>query len=314
MKRDRKLKKKQNHFLVLVNPSASKYKGQLVRKLTGGIRRRGHFYSVFESDSAGNMLKLARKACGLLRRGRKLPDSFLKRGKVTAIVVCGGDGTFNVAAQVAHKANIPIGILPMGDQNNIAHALMKTDDPDEAIKIILKNRYRLIDAARIDKRMFFGSLALGFIPHLVTELKKNNRPRFSFGWRKIGSHAAEKTEQQEFTLKLDAFQFEIKSHMFNVQLLNYSGGLAICPVATFDDGQAEVMFDVVGDKKIFSTFIKDVFKKKYTFGTEIKLFRGKDIVLEPVKNKDIYLDGDLVRFQEESLRVQIDERQLKALC
>ena len=174
--------------------------------------------------------------------------------------------------------------------------------------------YRLIDAAQIDKRMFFGSLALGFVPNLVQELKKNNRPRFTFGWRKIGSNAADQTEQQEFILKLDAYQFEIKSHLFNIQLLNYSGGLALCPAAVFDDGQAEVMFDVVGDKKIFSTFIKDIFKKKYTFGTEIKLFRGKDIVLEPVKNKDIYLDGDLVRFNEESVRIQISERQLKALC
>lgn len=314
MKRDRKLKKKQNHYLVLVNPSASRYKETVVRKLTGAIRQQGHFYSVFESDSAGNMLKLARKACGQLHRGQRMPESFLKRGKVTAIVVCGGDGTFNVAAQVAHKTNLPIGILPMGFQNNIALSLMKTEDPDEAIDIILKNRYHLIDAALIDKRMFFGSLALGFVPNLVAELKNSSHPRFSFGWRKVGSRAAENTDRQVFILKLDAYQFAIKSHLFNINLLNYSGGLALCPAAIYDDGQAEVMFDVVEDKKIFSTFIKDVFKKKYTFGTEIKLFRGRDIALEPVNNKKIYLDGDLVHFSEERLLIQISERQLKALC
>lgn len=311
MRRTRYHKKKQNHFCILVNREAANYNYRHIKRLITAIKKSGAYYSVFEPKSAMNFYQTAMKICGLRRWGRAIPHQFSQRGKVTALIACGGDGTFNLTARAALKANIPVGLLPMGRENNIALSIYKNDDPDFAITKIIEQKYRLIDHGVAGEQIFFGSIGIGYITALYDYLKKNNKPRFSIGWSKAGAKIARNIKQKKMLIKIEAFRFEVSPGILNVQLMPYSGGLAFSPGSLLDDHQAELILDFGIDSKKIASFTRETYKNKYIYGNEIKLFRGRKISFQPVKKMELYLDGELINLPNDFIDIQVGEKQLK---
>ena len=112
MKRRRYHRERHSHYCLLVNPEASSYDQALVQKLARRIRNAGARYTILEPDSPIQMLATARKAAGIGKVRGGFPTSVHQRGKVTALVACGGDGTFNLVGRAAVQAGMPIGLLP----------------------------------------------------------------------------------------------------------------------------------------------------------------------------------------------------------
>ncbi len=314
MKRTRYHKKKQNHFCLLINREAANYNYRYIKRLIGAIRKNNAYYTVFEPKSAMSLYSTAQKVCGLKRWGRSVPEQFNKRGKVTALVACGGDGTFNLTARTALKAKIPMGVLPMGSENNIAMSVLHSDNPDLAIKKIINQKYRMIDCGQIGDQFFFGSIGLGYITELCDYLKKNGKPRFSIGWNKLGSKIAQNIKFKKMLIKIDAFRFEVSPSILNVNLSPYSAGLKISPTSIIDDKQAEVIFDITHDKKNIASFTREIYKNKYIFNRDIKLFSGREISFQPVKNMNLYLDGEIIKLPNDFIDIKIGEEQLKVFC
>ncbi|NOY88487.1 MAG: hypothetical protein GXO93_03730 [FCB group bacterium] len=314
MTRWRRQKQKQSHYCLLVNKKATNYNQSLVNKLAYAIRSKGGYYSIFSPDSSGLLYQTAMKTSGLKRWYHPAPQSFSKRGKVTAFIACGGDGTFNIVAQVALKANLPVGILPMGKFNNIALSLYGSDNADTAINRMMERSYRKIDTATIAGKTFFSSVGFGFVPQMAATLNSKKKPRFSMGWAKLGQKSAQAVTTQKTVIKIDSFRFEINPTIFNVNLLPYTLGLPFSTVSLYDDSQAEIIFDVGVDSKVFSTFTRQIYKKKYIYGSDIKLFRGKDITAQFVKEAMIYLDGELIKLNDDFVKIEIGNNQLKVFC
>ena len=311
MKRKRHQKQKHTHFCIFVNKQATNYSGRFVKRLTDRIRRSGGYFTLFDPDTPGGMVVTSQQASGLRQWQRGTPYNFTRRGKVTALIAVGGDGTFNLVARAAYKSVLPIGILPMGRDNNIAKSIMGTDDPGEAIKIIMKRNYQKIDVARVGKQLFFGSAGLGFIPALTEHLKDRKPPRFSIGWNRLGSKVADKLHVHKSTIKIDSFRFDMPVYMININLLPYTAGLELSPASIADDRKAELIIDMNNDKKIFSSYLKNLKNGNYFYGSEIKLFRGQEITLDSVWKSKLYIDGELVDIDDESLEVKLTDYPLK---
>jgi len=314
MARWRRQKQKQIHYCLLVNKKATNYNQSLVNKLAYAIKSKGGYYSIFSPDSPGLLYQTALKTSGLKRWYHSAPQSFSKRGKVTAFIACGGDRTFNIVAQVALKANLPVGILPLGKFNNIALSLYDSDNPNLAIDRIMERSYRKIDTATIAGKTFFSSVGFGFVPQMSEILNNKKKPRFSMGWAKLGQKAAQAVTTQKTVIKIDSFRFEINPTILNINLLPYTLGLPFSTVSLYDDSQAEIIFDVGVDSKIFSTFTRQIYKKKYIYGSDIKLFRGKNITVQFVKEAMIYLDGELTKLNNNFVEIKMGSAQLKVFC
>ncbi|UCD64454.1 MAG: NAD(+)/NADH kinase [Candidatus Zixiibacteriota bacterium] len=312
--RRRQQKARQSHYCLLVNKSAPNYSRRAVERLTAQIRRRGGYFTVFEPESAAQLSQTAQKVCGLRRWHRGAPQQFSRRGKVTGLVACGGDGTFNQVARVALKANIPVGMLPMGSENNIARALCGSVDHDDAIKKIVARKYRKIDTATAAGQIFVSSAGIGFIPQLGQLLKSRGKPRFCLSWSPLASRAAASVKLRKMVVKIDAFRFEVQPIMVNVNLLPYTLTLPLSPVSAFDDHRAEVLLDFGPEASVFAPFVRQICRKKYTYGNQVKLFRGADISIEPARGALLYYDGELVEVKDNALEVKIASRQLKVFC
>jgi diacylglycerol kinase (ATP) len=314
MIRRRHEKRQHAHYCLLVNKAAANHDPKMVTKLASAIRKKGSFYTIYESDSASELIHKAEIACRLKWRNRPLPDYIQQRGSITALVACGGDGTFNLAAQVALAAELPIGVLPMGRFNNIARSLLEPFDMEVAAQKILKRAYRHIDTASVAGRLVVGSIGVGFIPEMARLLQDRKTPKFAFRWSQLGAQAASAAKAKKMVIKIDSFRFELRPTILNINLLPYSVGLRLSPVSIFDDRRAEAIFDVGHNTKDFSSFVRLIYKGKYVYGKEVRLFRGGTVTFQSAKNQTAYLDGELVDLPTNTVEVQVSEKQLKAFC
>jgi diacylglycerol kinase (ATP) len=312
--RPRRQKIQQAHFCLLVNKRAANYAEGPIRQLIGAIKRRRWFYTIFEPGSARELHDLARVASGLKKDERLAQFQTRTRGDVTALVACGGDGTFNLVAQAAFEAKMPMGVLPMGRDNNIARSVCGSDQPETVLKALVKMNYLRIDAAKVGGRLFFGSIGLGYMPALLKLLEGAKPPRFGFSWAKLGARVSSVVKPGPMVLKVDSFRFDVKPRLFNVNLLPYTAGLMVAPAAILDDGRAEIIFDVGADDKDLSEFARLVYKKKYLYGTTVRLFRGVAISFQAAPGELLYLDGELIQPPAQAIEVQISDEKLKVFA
>ena len=105
-----------------------------------------------------------------LIEGSELTDAvaaIVAGGKVSRIIVGGGDGTVaSVAGQLA-GTDIALGILPMGTMNLMAKALGIAPDLSVALGQLKDASARNIDAARAGDRLFLHHVSFGIQPRMV---------------------------------------------------------------------------------------------------------------------------------------------------
>jgi YegS/Rv2252/BmrU family lipid kinase len=89
----------------------------------------------------------------------------------TRIVVAGGDGSIGLAATIASRAGVPLGVVPVGTANDFARALGLPDDLSEAIRIAAEGeRIRRLELGRMSGegsdggRPFVNVASLGLPP------------------------------------------------------------------------------------------------------------------------------------------------------
>jgi len=311
VQRKRKQKGAHRHLAILVNESAGRYENAPIDRLIKAIRQAEGQYTIFRPGSAAAFIDTAKAACGHKRSRRYLPPQFNRRGKVTGLVACGGDGSFNLAARVALKADIPIGVIPMGRYNDIAHSLYGDLNHQVAIEKIMAQSYHLIDVGTIGDQQFFGSVGLGLIPHLARLLSRRKPPRFSLGWNGLAAQAAAAVRQKKTVIKVDAFRFETTPTVLSVNLLPYTLGLPLTTSSLNDDRHAEILFDVEATPKELASFVRLISKKKYYYGSKVRLYRGREITLQPARGRVLYLDGELIELPDNVLQIETGSKQLK---
>jgi diacylglycerol kinase family enzyme len=101
---------------------------------------------------------------------------------VDAIIVAGGDGTVNCAAQVAVDNDIVLGVLPMGTFNHFAKDLGMSPDLAEAAKFLSDAVVTAVDVGEVNGRVFVNNASIGVYPKMVGEREALRARR---GWGKI---------------------------------------------------------------------------------------------------------------------------------
>ena len=314
MIRRRQRKVQKGHYALLVNKRAANYNEKAVAKLIAAIRGAGMSYSIYEPDAAADLLKQAEVAAGLRQASPQHPRPYERGGPVTALIACGGDGTFNLVARAALKAGLPMGHYPLGKMNNIAMSYYGSADAGATIKNMLSPKARAADVGMAGNIPFFGSIGLGFAPQFLAELGERSLPRLSFGWSQLGGRAAARVETERTIVKVDAFRFEIRPIILNINIVSHSLGLPLTPSSVPDDGQLEMVFDADQAPGNFAGFTRLIKKRKYLYGDEFRLFRGREISVEPVAGRTLYLDGELIELPTDMLEVRIENEKLQVLC
>ncbi len=299
------------HFGVLVNPKASGHNRGAVDSLTAEIKKHGGYYTIEEPETALATVHRAKVLAGLVPGD--IPPNVSRFGKITGLISVGGDGTFNLVARAAHDADLPVGAIPTGRFNNLARSMYGDAKSGTAISKVLGGNYRKIDVGMVGDRPFFTSIGLGLVPELMNALEGKRTPLFGIGWSRLGALAAANVKMQKTLLKVDAVKVDFEPVFLNVNLLPYAVGLQFSPASIADDGLIEVLCDQRPLLGNYSVFVRQIYKKNYLFGNEICVYRGKSILCQPTEGRTLYVDGELITLQTNSLDISIHAKQLTLL-
>ena len=164
-----------------------------------------------------------------------------------------------------------------------------------------------------ERYFFIGSLGIGLVPEMMEILRTKKTPRFAIGWSRLASQAAAGVNVKETSIKVDAFAFDLSPQTININLLPNTVGLPMTPSSVPDDGKCEIVFDTGLDKAIMSNYIRQIFKKKYLYAEEVRMFRGERIALKPMLNRKLYIDGELVTCKFDELNIETHNSRIRIL-
>jgi diacylglycerol kinase (ATP) len=168
------------------------------------------------------------------------------------LVVAGGDGTINDVVNGLGRAGFPegvtLGILPAGTGNDLAATLCIPEDPDLAKDVILQNRGRWLDVARVRSdgigERFFINVATG---GLGAEISDANDEELKRRWGKLSYlraslEVARNFDVRELMLYIDGEERQVEAVNIAVGNCRYTGGgWPATPKANPEDGLLDVV-------------------------------------------------------------------------
>ncbi len=149
--------------ILLVNPTASSVTPRnqvIVSKMLD------EFYEleILLTDGRGHAIELAKQAA--------------KKGEAEAIIVLGGDGTLNEAANGVANSKMILGVLPGGSTNVFSRILGFEDDPVAASEQILnalkKRLFQSVNLGEVNKRVFLFHTGIGFDAQVVERVERSS--------------------------------------------------------------------------------------------------------------------------------------------
>lgn len=100
------------------------------------------------------------------------------RDRVDLVIVGGGDGTLNAAAEGLIETQIPVGILPLGTANDLARTLGIPPSLSEACQIVATGQIKQIDLGCVNGKLFFNVASLGLSVKITQQLTKEAKRRW----------------------------------------------------------------------------------------------------------------------------------------
>jgi diacylglycerol kinase (ATP) len=208
------------------------------------------------------------------------------------LIVAGGDGTINDVVNGLGRAGFPegvtLGILPAGTGNDLAATLCIPEDPDLAKDVILHNRGRWLDVARVRSEgigeRFFINVATG---GLGAEISNVNDEKLKKRWGKLSYlraslEVAREFDVRELTLYLDGEGREVEAVNIAVGNCRYTGGgWPAAPKANPEDGLLDVVvIETLGAGELLGLAPAALAELDYLDKDGVFFARAKDVIVE----------------------------------
>lgn len=216
-------------IVILTNPTSGKGRGmQIAKATTARLREAGC---------------TVRSLVGLdADEARDLAKCSVAEGIDTLLVV-GGDGMVNLAAQAVVGSDVALGIVPAGTGNDVARSLdIPRSDPAAATDVILGSRTRRIDLARVGDQHFVTVLAAGFDAAVNERANAMTWPRGRMRYNLATLAELRVFQPIPYTLTLDGEVHRLEAMLVAVgNGPSFGGGLRITHGARIDDGWLDVV-------------------------------------------------------------------------
>lgn len=230
-----------------------------------------------------------------------------------AVVVVGGDGSINEAAQGLIGTKTALGIIPIGSGNGFARHLNIPLSPKQAVEKINAFSLKKIDTAKINNRFFVSISGIGFDAH-IAEKFKNAKNRGLWNYTKISLREFFNYSEKEFEISLDSVSYTKKAFMVVFANANQFGNnFIISPQAQTNDGQLDVCF--IKKPKLYQIpyILLQIFKKKIHQTKFVEIKRAKHIKIVSKEKQIMNIDGEAI-VQNESIHIDINPLSLSVIA
>jgi diacylglycerol kinase (ATP) len=268
------------HLKVIYNPSAGRGKARRwVREVEEHLRRRGARVDCEPSTDPADLVRIAGES---------------SRGSYDRVVICGGDGTLNLAVREFDLENGTLALIPTGSGDDFARVIGIPRKIRAACDNVIDGRVREVDVASANGLRYLGVAGLGFDSEVAELANRDVRflrgsavylyaifrvlPKFTPRPVRIRTESATRDEQIMFAAIGNTRQ--------------YGGGIRITPDASIDDG----LLDVCIVHQTTRVELLKTLPKAYT-GAHVKsefveMTRGREFQFESEQPMAVYADGE----------------------
>jgi YegS/Rv2252/BmrU family lipid kinase len=159
------------------------------------------------------------------------------RNDVDLVVIGGGDGTLNAAAAGLMETQLPLGIVPLGTANDLAHTLGIPASIPEACQIIAAGHQCAVDLGWVNGKYFFNVASIGLSVQITKRLTRGLKQRWGIlAYLLTGLRVL--WQARPFTAEIHANRQIIPVKTLQITIGNgrfYGGGLAIAEDAAIND-------------------------------------------------------------------------------
>jgi YegS/Rv2252/BmrU family lipid kinase len=163
-------------------------------------------------------------------------------GEVDLVVLAGGDGTMNAAADALVERQLPLGILPTGTGNDLARTLAIPTDLEEAARVIVAGRQHRIDLGQANGKHFFNVASIGLSAEVTRHHTAERKRRLWLLAYVLSVRDAWRTTWPfRARLRCDGRPLELRALQVTIgNGRHYGGGMTVSEDASIDDGWLDV--------------------------------------------------------------------------
>jgi YegS/Rv2252/BmrU family lipid kinase len=271
-------------ILYIVNPKSGEGldREEILRKITDSL-----------NDSVLDVLETTGK-----NDSARIKDK-LSEKEWGAVLVGGGDGTIKLVAEAMVDVNIPIGIIPLGSANGLAHCLdiLNVEDAISAVKL---GKTKMLDIIKINEHTClhlsdFG-LNAGMIRKFEEEEERGMLSYFRSSLRQIFE-----MKPYTFVIKINGEETETEARMLVIANGDkYGTGAIINPTGKMDDGKIEIIaLNPEGfDDMVSLSF--DLFRGTIHESELVRVWRGSEAEILNPDGAEFQIDGELIETPEKT--------------
>ena len=205
------------------------------------------------------------------------------------VIAVGGDGTVKLVAECLINTNIILGILPAGSANGLARELGISDNPQEAINMLVEGYTKKIHITMVNNHLCIHLSDIGLNAYAMKRFKHQNR-RGMLGYFFASLNVLWQNPTLQVDMKMGNKIIEINAAMIVIANgTKYGTGAVINPIGQLDDD----VFEVIAIKKIsLSEMFKMVFSHATYDPDKTEIFQTNQLSMKSLKKVHFQVDGE----------------------
>lgn len=226
-------------------------------------------------------------------------------GRADMIILGGGDGTLSMALEAVMDSKLPLGVLPMGNANDLARTLAIPTQIADACAVIAAGMVRRIDVGEVNGKYFLNVASLGVSVDIAKRLTRQAKRRWGVlayigaGWeamRAAPSFVA-RIECDGERLELRCIQAAVGNGRY------YGGGMTVADDATIDDRRLDLYAIERQRWWRLAVVLPALRWGKHRLVEGIHTLHGQTIRIETDRAMPINVDGEVVSETPAEFRV-----------
>lgn len=263
-------------FKLLYNPAAGKGRARHhVREVERHLRGLGVDVDLYASTSPADMTRAAAES---------------SRDAYDRVVVCGGDGTLNLALREFDLKRATLALIPLGSGDDFARVNGIPRDLRAASEVALNGAVRQVDIATANGLRYAGVAGLGFdseVARFARERVKHIHGSAVYVYAIL--RVLPKFRPRH--VRIDGRDEEIMFSVFG-NSPQYGGGIKITPQARLDDGQLDCCIVHRTSRFQLLTTLPLAYSGTHLRKAFVETRRGRAFAVEADTPMDVYADGE----------------------
>ena len=238
-----------------------------------------------------------------------------KAQKFEVIVVVGGDGTLNEVVNGIHGTNAVLGILPVGSGNDFVRAVPIPVDLDSSLKILLNDKRKKIDLARINDRIYLNGVGIGFDAWAVHTGNKVTKLRGNAIYLYAVLHTLINFKPKDIEITINGQTYT--KDFFLMTIANgvaLGGGFHLTPDALIDDGLLDVcLVENMHKLDIIRNLLK-VYSGKHKEDPRVNIINTDKVSIRSQDGFAVHADGELLSLDMKEIDIEILPKAIDLVC